>query len=1095
VNSVIAAPAKEDNLRLNFPDITPKIDSSLIELIPSALPGLCNLSSVFPRIQAQTGQMTFSINMKGTSKNLEEINKNNNANKVFNEVSIFLDPTIYMRNPMILCEFKSSNLPCDWNEQGYLNIRFGYSLTEDLYEIIVKGILIPHVTKNSNNADFLCSVNYYYLDSREQLYVGRGTYLESEYTYSPENAGNLIFYNPPKGYVSNTTPGKTADYSFRFTPDFTFGFTSTAQKFEAKGNSNPAILVHFPSYYNFSGLTSPLEVSLKRTYYKTDSNKAEETVTEEKNISATASAKYNFVIIQLKENPFTTPENLAYIDLTILNLPNPDSAVLSSAETSITILSELSSPNLILYTYLNLNNNVTGVQVNDEFNNYYLSPIFNYNEQLDKMALIEFEKSEISIKTGRYINFNATVKSTIANESTDFSLDSGIFQSLENSPIKLDTGRNRSGIIRIGTSCKTIYGSYWLTFSISNTDGFYKVAPVRVNVSTVKNNIEPIILNNTRTSSDMSTFKLAPGGITTIFATVKNPPFENVNFTITTPSDQVNNGSFKILINKLNIQAKSSWSYITYSITNETPTVQRHNLSIDNACYGFGSVIDPPSSRTISFNIEGTLADLTGIKLIDKFRYANEARDPVNSIKLVFKSPIPNTKLSCALICKEADFPSKSQIESEYALKVNNRLARYYQNSFYTDSDVIISFENLQRGSFYKLGCYYANFGVVQAFVFNFTEIIPANIDETIKIPLYISDVSPNKFVRFDFKESQSKEFYYRLLTVTQNYANVNSFGANIVVSDSEGLTLKGYEVESRITCESLTAESDFPSDPNQQERNTQNLRYLQEDILTNENTENLVDTNTEENLVDMESDQYSESYWLIFKQALDDPVNTNTPDIISAYIESVNTVEELGKLINTDTVKLLGDFKIAEIVEINMNASQFELKSFSYTPTTFNTTLSFIPEGPVEIQCDWKLHRINETNVNEMNLITPKITEDEIKDCTENTNCGIITFSPNNTNTTYLEVQVEYKVDGTYFLGFFCENLVPQSDNDILFDRLAIIVSGNKSDDQSTSDTQIIIDCNGNPSNNTDLNCYSNIYSVAYAALILFLIITLLDA
>lgn len=1085
--TVIAAPAYEDSARLNFPAISPEIDSSLTVIVPSAVPGLCNLTSVFPRIPAQIGQMTFDLDLTASNDTLAKINQINGTNKVFNELSIFFDPTIYMRSQSIWCEFDSNNLPCNWTEQGYVILRFGYSLMDKIYRITIKGITIPQVNEIENNGDFLCSVNYYNLDEREQLIVGRGSYTNTEYTYAPENAGNLLFFNPSNGFVSNTTPREFADYSFRFTPDFTRELTSTAQKFEAGENLKPAILVHFPSYYNFSSIIAPLTIKLTKTIYNTDTSRADDTITDSKNISATATAKYNYIVIQLDENPFLISENNAYFDLTIEKIPNPDSEISTPAETYLTILSDLSKPKLILYSYLNLNSNNSGNPVNKEFNNFYLSPNFAFNEREDGLGLIEFESREIRIQPGRYINFNATVKGSFADQSTELSLNAGIFQSFESSPLKLDTGRNRSGTLRIGTSCKTLYGSYLLTFSNSNTNGFYKLSTVRANVTPVKGNVESITLNTSRTIGDMLAFKLPVGGIITVFASVRNPPFEDINFTIATPNDQVNNATFKLLINKINIKAKTSWSYLAYSITTPTTNQQRVNLTIDNRCYGFGTNTNPAKSRVISFNIEGALADLTGINLFEKFRYIqNEGKESINTLKFVFKAPIPNTRLSCALICSEAEFPSKASIESDLALSASNRLANYYQQYIFTNNDINISFENLQRGNFYKLGCYYSNFGVVQAFIFNTTTTVKANIDESINMPLYIVESAKKNFIRFDFINPQSTSLFTRLLRLTQNYANINSNGATITVSDGLGVTLKGYEVDSKLSCQALTAKSSFPAELELQERNKGSLRILQDEVLT----VNVTDTSGNEEEIPVEEEEntveYAQTYWLIFTQSYTDPVYYNVQELVNAYIESVNSVEELGRFVNTDTIRLIGDFQVSEVIEKPIYSYEFNLRNYNYTPGN-NTELFFYADGPVEIECDWKLHKINSTNVTQIDFTKPRLSADEIKDCSDENNCGSISFRPNNTELTVLDVDINYREDGSYFLEFFCESEVPQSQNDIVFDRLALLVTGNPNPNPSSSDTQIIIDCNALIGTNiTDPSCFSRHYSFAFVVLIL---------
>lgn len=1015
--------------------------------------------------------MTFDLDLRNSDEILSNINSISGSTKVFNELSIFLDPTIYMRDAKIWCEFDSKNLPCDYTPQGYVSFRFGYGLTERIYSVTIKGIIIPLVTSSENNSDFLCSVNYYNLDEREQLYVGRGSYPESQYTYTPTSAGNLLFYNHPNGMISNNTPRELARYNFRFTPDYTRGFTSISQTFSAGENLKPTILVHFPNYYNLGSVGSPIGFSLIRTSYDTTTSRPDDTITDSKVISGTAFTRHNYAVIQLEEYPFVIESTNAYFDLSITGLLNPDSEISNPGEISITILSDLNAPKQILYTYLNLNSNNSGEKVGNEFNEFYLSPRFAFVDREDGLALIEFETKELTLRPGRYINYNMTVKGSYANAATTLSLDAGIFQSLETEPIILNTGRTRSGSIRIGTSCRTVFGSYWATFSLSNPESFYKLSSLRINVTPVKNNLEPIFLNTILAQGDMFTFQLPVGGIVNIFAMVNNPPFEDVNILLTTPSGQINDATFKLSVNRQNILAKKTWGNFAYSLTTDIKAQQKINMTINNRCYGLGTLRS--STRTISFNIEGELANLNGINLFSRFRYINPLpNDPTNQISILFRSPIPNTRLSCALICEDADFPSKASIESDLALTVSNSAASFYQQTIFTNSDIKINFSGLQRGSSYKLGCYYSNFGVVQAFIYNTTKSLLSLSDETVFTDLNITEASERQFVKFEFYAQQEIRFTSRLLKLTQDYANRNSNGANIVVSDEDGQTIKGYELDEPTSCDSSTAKNLFPSE--MVERNSGKLRLLQEPLIT-ANPISLTEGDV----------QIAQTYWLVFTQLPTDPVFFNVDELVNSYVENVNSLEELTRFVNTDTIKIKGDFRVSKVVETPLNETEFDLRDFNYTMTnrTINSTTSvfFYADGPRELECDWKLQILQTHLSNSTDMYIPSLSAEEISSCNDGEiNCGSLIFRFNNTQLTNLNLTTASL--GSYFLDFMCSSEIPLSQNKIVFNHFIMTVE--PTIDPEPSNTEKPVDCILFP---LDTNCsYSKLYSIAYFAIIL---------
>lgn len=329
------------------------IDTSLYSITTDPTIGLCNLTDMFPRIPSAKGELSFTVTLSGTTDFLKSINTvggvANATSKTINEISIYMDPTIYMRNENIWCYYKSAMTPCIWTSQGYINIKFTTDLIDGNHIITIQGITIPRISKGNNDNKFYCSVNYYSKDIRENLIVGTGT--SDIYSYSASTKGNIIEFIPKNGLVMDNIPRSKEVFNFRFNLDTTLGLTSLSQTFTASENNNPVILIEFPKDYDFS-ISGEIITTMTSTSFIDNADYTSFSEPSSLNIASTQ-IRGNYIIVKFDYNSFTVESNIAYFDLSLSNVPTPNNEVNGSL-ISISIINDLDNASSYFTTYSNL---------------------------------------------------------------------------------------------------------------------------------------------------------------------------------------------------------------------------------------------------------------------------------------------------------------------------------------------------------------------------------------------------------------------------------------------------------------------------------------------------------------------------------------------------------------------------------------------------------------------------------------------------------------------------------------------------------------------------------------------------------------------
>lgn len=114
---VIAAAPLAGDARASFPA------STLNALTAVNVPGLCNLTTVFPQLPGANGTFTFEFNLEDAKlKEILEANKEVSA-RDFNEVTLYMNPRVYVVSRSAWCRYGNENAPCTWTQNGFLNIK------------------------------------------------------------------------------------------------------------------------------------------------------------------------------------------------------------------------------------------------------------------------------------------------------------------------------------------------------------------------------------------------------------------------------------------------------------------------------------------------------------------------------------------------------------------------------------------------------------------------------------------------------------------------------------------------------------------------------------------------------------------------------------------------------------------------------------------------------------------------------------------------------------------------------------------------------------------------------------------------------------
>lgn len=831
VTTKICANAKVGSDRDTFPPISPGFTNVLYSPVPATETGLCDLVDIFPRISSLPAVYTFRINLTNATAALTAANTSG-TNKVINEVSIFFDRMSYQRNEEIVCSMNNTTLPCNWTKSGFINIRLYTPLTPESVDnlIQIRGIFSPikDASTNENTSNFNCSLNYNFFDVRENILIGLGS--NTITTFQPSDRGNLINVESEISVVSNSTPRERADYNFRFNLDNTGkvdSITLADRTFELTEDKKPVVYVKFPSQYLFDFNLGSITVSLSRTDFDLETSNAKLRSYLEPETVNIESVKVlsNYIQINLSQSLQAT-YTTAYYDLKIRNAPNPDWTT-NTSDFIIAVLNDNTNPDRLHITYPNLNNRTFNL-VNEavDNNDFWQGPRFSFSDSskyiidpiLDSSLTTN---SHISINPGRYsiINFALTGSSVHAStrlflNNENFTLGS-TFKTIENY-ITLDSNHNRSGSLRLGVPCNTLYGDYFVKFDLSDKVNFFKLPTLRVTVNRIFENLEQIKLRplGSSTSDKLSEFTLYPSAVM-IEAAVSKLPFEDVQIKLSNSTELYSNFRNTTSVEEHTIKAKSNSAYFRFVVDSYSQNTIKIKFTSDNRCYGFDTVL----SNEVTFITSRVVANLQDLDLQNTFSYVNVPESSINhvsnQISVRLARTIPYTFGFFALICAEATIPSYDYVLNSYL--VNNRLQadnvtsfphsslfQLQARSYYTEVlDERITFSNLKRGQAYNFVSWFSDFNSTNTTVISISSLsLPNFTNSSQMVELSIVDKMLPQYFKYTFTNLQTEKLIDRITLKTQEFLR-NVTNANVVVFNNKSQSLISYGIEADPICHS----------------------------------------------------------------------------------------------------------------------------------------------------------------------------------------------------------------------------------------------------------------------------------------------------
>jgi len=833
------------------------------------------------------------------------------------------------------------------------------------------------------------------------------------------------------------------------------------------------------TFFNYSGTpTVTLTYFVSNVNTVTDAtsgNTYDQTIHEEvtdKFTEITVTRVNNWLSIELPST-IEFPQTFQYFKLLLNGLPT-GLINLNSNEIQVSLMDDDKIPTKYYASFENLSTNI-GAPVTDSIYNWYHGPSFEYSG--DTKAYIEFDH-QVTLYPGRYTNLDLTLKgNSFANVSTTISLDtrSG-FGALKNG-VEINSGLKTTNTIALGVACGTLYGSYWLGMSLSNTDNMFKINKLRANVTQLKRNVSSINIFSATATSGSVNYSLVPGGMIMLRYALTYFPFEDIPLTYSNVEGTTNDTTFKIISGSATRIAKDTISArFGYQISNvdldstNNENIQKQKITSGNKCFGFGS--SASDSTTLTFIIEGKLAELSGNFLATDFKYIVPTTNAdQNQITIQFLKPEVNTECVFTLICNSASNLSNEQAFDMNVVVGNPSLVSIRRAQFSTADPYNINFTELQRGTSFKFMSYCRNYGVALSYknlVSAQSSLLKDVTDSLTGENLVTSDLAANIYYRFAFTATQNQDTINRLLQKIQNGVNSEYGSGNAIASNnirtsstsSSVTTLEGYPQQDILKCMDNSAIMNFPVVENESDENTNTNSNTntntETDTNTNDNTKTDTETNNETNsntstdsdtntdtdtntnslryLQDNENtndddnttpmvdptpvvENYDNLVWMVLRQ---EPNNSGIIDF-TKYTETLNTnastKENLQAWLGSD-VTVNGKYNLNTSVIDKVDTSGTSVNGWSMDSP--NKTFSFTAVNTTNMLCYWKIN-VSQTSDK------PVISYDDVTNCpAESVNCGQVTFIPSNTVVTTISLGT--MEDGYYRCQFICPSEIPGS-------------------------------------------------------------------
>ena len=754
-----------DNItNLDISQIFPSIsyDFNLIgrkPIVTDRWGSLCNIISIYPRLISEYAYYDFEINSNSLNSGTESISVNELS--IFFPSNLFSDENLSNLNCLILNLNKNINCKCLLEEKGILSVKFDKNFLFYNESTIVRiiGILNPTI---ENDIYFPCTLNNIQniknsknYNSRYNTLVGSGV-LKGGLNNVITKFGNLRIFNS-QNFVSDTNPRLKGIYIIKMGFDYSSGITLPFAI-----TNNLVLIINFPEEYNIyayaysQSLNSLLISATIEEFTASDTN-----VIQTNGMVPIGGLDYinNSILLSLTDTTRTFPVNFRYWQIKLNFVPAP----MDNIKTGSYGLVLTNYPNTFyIKTFTNSDTffNDLNTSSTDPFIQYYRGINFYFDNIKIILDLIDKNNStnlnRVTLNPGFFKEVYIIARTnsrSFKSSITQILLEDQIFVTDQTS-YNFSTSNPRL-IIKLGVSCNTLKGYYYINFKVTNTDDFIGMAPIKIFVD----DIEPSIINletNTNIpsgSSQLITYNLSENNVD-ILDIIWEPDSKN---------------DYSAVIDKISIYPLKELTSALFSITNPNITTNQIFTSKNpNSCFKL-------NTNSLSFSFNSTYPDLKPFidnpeKFKSQFYLYNQDSFSIlkaNSIMFTYTPLIFPLYLFCGIVCIDSELPSDEDVLST----PNNNY--FFQKYIFSNTKLQLNFSNLMKNSLFKIKCIaqttQTNVKERQQIVVEISKLNQIENSSLNLINISTSSIPKTKCLRFKFKKDLGNIVKDAMITYCQN--------------------------------------------------------------------------------------------------------------------------------------------------------------------------------------------------------------------------------------------------------------------------------------------------------------------------------------
>ena len=714
---------------LNTPFTTTILNSPSLPATPTLVPvtpnrninNLCNVPTITPLVVNELGDFTFNFDFT-------QIPTTTANSRVPNEVFIFFPFPTFLVNTSnnaspVACYFGSTaptQVSCSTLEDNWLRVTIPSTATLAINQVIlVTGVPVP---LTAGSLIFNCSANF--IDStnnnlRTVFVTGYGTFTSTNGISDPTTNGifRLRSVSPGSGSLEpRTTSSLQFIGTFENTP-------LAGQTVPTTIANTPVIIVTLPfpgynlNWYKVNTVTATLnEFNLAAGASSPTSSSIN---------TGTVQAYSNKIYIPLTDVSRTIAATFQYWSISLSGVPTPnDASLVDTGKFKVTISNTNFSS--LYRDYYNLStvsvkaltanyDNVTGYNTNNLIGftrgltysyaaTKYIVDISGCSGTSTSAPTINY----IYLRPGRASTCNFVIRSVATNSRlpqapVTISLTDTIIK-LGSSNVTLNPLTGKASFM-IGVPCLTYPGSYFTTFTISDTTNYYSLPPIQVFVD---------VIGTASTVSPPTTIaNVALGGTLPVTFTMTDYPVDQLVYTFygdTVANTPTQDSSAAVVTALGQTTTNSVFTIAPFSANSFSGFFQignvtaqgRQNFIVNtsNVCF--------TTPFNVAFQVSLTQQSMTSVSISTAFSaYTNGTASttvPKNSIQFTFTPPTAPMYINCMLICSTMRFID-TQIQTGTGFTANPLYQYFTQYVGVTTTPVTVQFNGLVRGLAYQLRC------------------------------------------------------------------------------------------------------------------------------------------------------------------------------------------------------------------------------------------------------------------------------------------------------------------------------------------------------------------------------------------------------